>query len=373
MNLATVEQSRTVDLRSQNYGLNPELLMESAGAVAAREIIRAYSSEFSEGQISVLCGPGHNGGDGCVVACHLFSAGFNIQVFVLETDKPPSALLKKQLDRVRKQGLSVISLKRDSYRSALNSSTLIVDALFGTGSRGCQGEVGHLVDFVNSLGTIVVSLDVPSGLDCDRGVFKGSAIKASMTLTFGLAKPGFFIAQGPSRTGRLCVLPIGFPFEVMKEVCTTHFLFDENLALSHLPKREDQSHKAKHGRLLVCAGSEGYWGAGVLAASSAYKMGVGYVLWASQTEPSKHIMEIPEVMTLKMDEALSSLDKINAVAFGCGLGVNEKTADGIRKIKESGCRRVVLDADGITTAIQFDLLPLCESWVITPTRVNCPV
>ncbi len=369
MNLATVEQSHAIDLHSQDYGLGAELLMESAGAVAAREIIRAFSSKLSRGLTSILCGPGNNGGDGCVVACHLFSAGFKrLRVFVLETGKPPSTLLKKQLDRVKRQGLSVTSLSslKEDCQSELKSSTLIVDALFGTGSRGCEAEVGCLVDFINSLKTNVVSLDVPSGLDCDRGVFKGSAIKASMTLTFGLAKPGFFIAEGPLQTGQLCVLSIGFPRKVLEEVCTTHFLFDEKSALSCFPCRRNRSHKANHGRLLVCAGSEGCWGAGVLAASSAYRMGVGYVLWASEKEPSRHIIEIPEVMTSGMDEALSSMDKVNAVAFGCGLGVNEKTADAIRKLKKTDCQRVVLDADGITTAIQFGLLPLCESWVITP-------
>ena len=386
MKLATVEQSRVMDSLSQDYDLSAELLMESAGAVAAREIIRVFSSELSGGVTSVLCGPGHNGGDGCVVARHLFSAGFEkIHIFMLETGKPFSPLLKKQLERLKKQGLSVTSLSlknfrvpsdsgdlisgpplTENYQSELKSSVLIIDALFGTGSRGCEAEVGLLVDFVNSLKTRVVSLDAPSGLDCDRGVFGGSAVKALMTLSFGLAKPGFFIAEGPSHTGELRVLPIGFPLELQKKICTTHFLFDERSTLSHFPKREERSHKANHGRLLVCAGSEGYWGAGVLAASSAYRMGTGYVLWASEKEPSPHIMEIPEVMTSGMDEALSSMDKVNAVAFGCGLGVNKKTAEALRKLKESGCRRVVLDADGITTAIQFGLLPLCESWVITP-------
>ncbi len=261
MNLATVEQSRMMDLRSQDYGLSAELLMESAGAVAAREIIQNFSSKLSRGLASVLCGPGNNGGDGCVVACHLFSAGFtNLRVFVLETDKSPSALLKKQLDRVKKQGLLVTSLSLKGFKVP-SDSELIVDALFGTGSRGCEGEVGRLVDFINSLETTVVSLDAPSGLDCDRGVFKGAAVKASMTLTFGLAKPGFFMAEGPSHTGKLRVLPIGFPLELQKRICTTHFLFDEKSALFHFPRRKDRSHKASHGRLLVCAGSEGYWGA----------------------------------------------------------------------------------------------------------------
>ena len=334
--------------------------MESAGSLSAREIMQIFSSDLSKGSISIICGPGHNGGDGLVVARHLFSAGYiHLRVFLWEGKS--SDLFKKQLDRVKKQGIQVIFLLE---KSQLKDSTLIVDALFGTGSRGCRGELGQWLNFINSLRTTVVSLDVPSGLDCDRGVVEEGAIQATRTLTFGLAKPGFFIADGPAHVGQLQVLPIGFPRKVIKEVACTHFLFDRKLAFSYLPLRQDQSHKARHGRLLVCAGGEGCWGAGVLASSSAYRMGVGYVVWASATDPYPQIVEIPEVMTSTVDRALGS--QVDAVAFGCGLGVNEKTAMWIERLKKEGYKKVVLDADGITTAVKFNLMPLCESWVITP-------
>ena len=187
-----------------------------------------------------------------------------------------------------------------------------------------------------------------------------------MTVSFGLAKPGFFVADGPTRVGRLRVLPIGFPFEVLTEVATTHSAFDERQAQHHLPHRKNRSHKSDHGRLLVCAGSEGHWGAGVLAASSAYRMGAGYVIWASDTLPSKQIIDIPEVMTATIDEALSSDKRADAIALGCGLGVHEKTAHWIRRLKEEDYGKVVLDADGITAAVEFNLMPFPESWVMTP-------
>lgn len=367
MKLVTVEQSRSIDARSEDYALSSEILMEAAGALAAREIMQTFASELAKGLTSVVCGPGHNGGDGLVVARHLLSAGYkHLQVFVKEGGSH-SDLFKKQLHRVQRQGLPVISLSwGDSAQEGLGKSTLVVDALFGIGSRGCQEEMGQWVNFINSLSVTVVSLDTPSGLDCDRGVVDGAAVKASMTLTFGHAKPGFFIASGPSHVGEWRVLPIGFPREVVQEEATTHSLFDESLAFCHLPQRSDQSHKANHGRLLVCAGREGYWGAGVLAALSAYRMGVGYVLWASATSPSRQIIEVPEVMTTTVEEALCRLSPNHAVAFGCGLGVNEETAAWIQQLKSRGHENVVLDADGLTTVVQFGLMPLCPSWVITP-------
>ena len=393
INLATVKQSRLLDLRSEDYGLSPEILMESAGSLSAREIIKNFFPDFLQNQandfknkwaikkrgvepsslnplwdqVSVLCGPGHNGADGAVVARHLLSAGFgNVQVFLLETENPLPPLLKKQLNRLKKLGVSIMALKNVSSMETLKPSSLIVDALFGTACRPCTGRVGEILDFVNSLKTRVVSLDSPSGLDCDRGVFEGASVKAHTTFTFGLAKPGFFMAQGAEQRGNLFVLPIGFPSHLVREICNTHFLFDKKSAFLHLPERGNQSHKADHGRLLVCCGSPGTWGAGVLCSSAAYRMGAGYVLWASETEPFQFLSEIPEVMTLTLDKALSSLDKISAVAFGCGLGVNEKTAQALKKLKDSGCERVVVDADGITTAVRFGLFPFPKTWVITP-------
>lgn len=375
MRLATSQQSRKIDRHSQEiYNLSAEILMESAGALAACEIAQSFFPEISQGLTTVICGPGHNGGDGWVLARHLYSMGHkNLRVLRLDSRRGSRNGTKTQRERVQKLGIQILTFGKhgknneshgENFRELLKPSTLLVDAIFGIGcSRKVEGEVKDLIDLINSLETAVVSLDVPSGLNCDRGIIEGTAVRATMTISFGLAKPGFFVADGPSCVGRLRVLPIGFPPEVLEAVATTHSVFDEKLARHHLPRRKDRSHKSDHGRLLVCAGSEGYWGAGVLAASSAYRMGVGYVVWASDTLQHP-LIDIPEVLTARMDEALSG--KSDAIVLGCGLGVNEKTAHWIEKVKEGGCKKVVIDADGITTSVKFNLMPFPESWVITP-------
>ena len=161
MRLATVEQSREIDARSQKvYNLCPDILMESAGGLAAREINQSFLPEISRGLTSIVCGPGHNGGDGLVVARHMHSMGHRDLMVFMSTGGNQTDLLKIQLDRVKRQGIKVIPFTEKL--DLLESSTLIIDALFGIGySRGLNSESQRVVDLINSSKAVVVSLDAP--------------------------------------------------------------------------------------------------------------------------------------------------------------------------------------------------------------------
>src|SRR5690606_15731194 len=106
MRLATVEQSRKIDQLAQKvYGLSAEVLMESAGALAAREVQQAYYPELARGLTAIVCGPGHNGGDGLVVARHLHSMGHrHLAVFVVGDGKR-APLVRTQIKRAELQGI----------------------------------------------------------------------------------------------------------------------------------------------------------------------------------------------------------------------------------------------------------------------------
>src|SRR5690606_6959433 len=116
------------------------------------------------------------------------------------------------------------------------------------------------------------------------------------------------VGDGPGVVGKLRVLPIGLAYEALRGVATEYFLFTEKLARRYLPKRAPKAHKMNHGHLLVAAGSPGAWGAGVLTASSAYRMGAGYVTWASWEEPIAALRDIPEALTKHL-EAPELLEK----------------------------------------------------------------
>lgn len=370
MRLATTKQSQKIDsLSVGDFELTGDILMEAAGTLAAREIEQSFFPELKRGQVSIVCGPGNNGGDGMVVARHLHSAGHrDIVVFLACDHSKTSELFKTQLNRIKKQGIKCVEIFENPKKlDQLSSSSLVIDSVFGIGlNRDVEEPFVKVIESINKVKCPVVSLDVPSGLNCDSGQIHGCVVKASMTLTFGLAKPGFFVAEGPSNVSKLRVLPIGFPHECLRSIATTHFLFTEKLARRYLPKRPQRSSKADHGHVLVMAGREGMWGAGVLCASSAYRVGSGYVTWGSFTEPTEHLKENPEILTTNLsNDDWMNLNKVSAVAIGPGLGVSKQTAELIEKLKTKPWP-VVLDADAITTCVQHNLFPLPKHWVLTP-------
>lgn len=371
MRLLTVAQCRDVDsLSCRAYGLTNEILMESAGIQAARECQQNFYPELTRGLAVIVCGPGNNGGDGLVMARHLHSMGFRDILVVLAAPKTKrSTMFKSQLKRAELHGLRVIDAFQEPKKlEQLKSATLIVDAIFGIGLKNkIDGEYRALIDQINSLKVPVVSLDSPSGLNCDTGIASGVVIKSHTTFTFGLPKPGFFTADGPQLVGKLRVLSIGYPFECLRGVATTHFVFNDKLARRYLPARKDRSNKSDYGRLVIMAGSENMWGAGILASQSAYRIGAGYVIWAGVKLPLEKLELMPEVLTSSLEsEAIWDTEKVSAYAVGPGLGVNQDTLKIIKKLKSLKAEKVVLDADAITVCVKYDLFPLPKTWVLTP-------
>ncbi len=370
MRLSTVDQAQQIDEVSQMvYGLSGESLMEAAGALAAREIDLAFLPELTRGAIAVVAGPGNNGGDALVVARHLHSNGHRkLQVFLVAPPASRSKLFCLQLKRAELQGLRIVdALVQPEHLHTVRLATLVVDGLFGIGlKRTIREPFVGAVEAMNGAKAPKVSLDAPSGLNCDTGRVAGLAVRAAQTITFGLAKPGFFVAEGPTHTGKLRVLSIGFPYEALRGVSTTHFLFTEKLARRYLPKRREQSNKSQHGRVIVMAGRPGYWGAGLLASSAAYRMGAGYVTWAAFEPPVEALRAIPEVLTASVHdpELWQGTDK--SVVIGPGLGFGPETAALINRLKQVAGLRVVVDADAITACVEHELFPLPKQWVITP-------
>ena len=224
---------------------------------------------------------------------------------------------------------------------------------------------------MNSSGKRIIALDTPSGLDVNTGQVKGRAVKANLTLTFGLSKPGFYLMQGPSHVGRLKIFSIGFPAPLLSEKADTYFLIEKSWVASRLPERQASDHKARQGHLLVLAGREGFLGAGVLASLSAYRMGAGYVTWvpspgseATHSSLSALIKSIPDVLMQKISDPELFKNK-TAVAIGPGLGTTEETKEILLALKKTKLP-VVVDADAFTVCVKENLFPLPTHWVLTP-------
>ncbi|CAM5998644.1 unnamed protein product [Sphagnum balticum] len=345
-------------------GISAELLMETAGLEALR-IIKTQLRTLSP--IAVLSGPGNNGADGLVVARHLLSCGFNPQVFFIGDSKKVSPLFTLQRQRLEAMGGKIGKLADLSHLKEFNT---FVDALFGIGlERPLEGEFLDVVSFLNSSKKRIVSLDIPSGLNATSGRVMNVAVKASLTLTFGLAKPGLLSSEGSECCGKVKVLSLGIPQDIIDTFAKSHFLVTRSWVRPLIPTRKNTSNKFTYGRLYILAGRPGTWGAAALSAKGAYRIGAGYVTLVVQDKKTAkaylgHHLG-PEVLTTSIDDE-SIFKKASAVVVGPGAGESEDLKGFIRRLRKENLRHVVLDADALTALSQMrDFEPL-PSWILTP-------
>jgi NAD(P)H-hydrate epimerase len=379
MKVTTVEEMRELDRRAiKEFGISDELLMENAG-LASFQVIE---DEIGVPGIRflVLCGGGNNGGDGFVVARKLYSGGGVVEVFVLGDEKKYSGAAKKNYEIATKLGFPIKKLESlEELQDALNRCEVVVDALFGTGlDRPVEGLYQEVIQRVNAADKVVVSLDIPSGINGNNGLEMGEAIWADYTITFGLPKLGNLLYPGYSHGGFLFVTHISFPPQLTgQESIKTEI----NLP-PYLPERPEDGHKGAFGDVLFIAGASSYFGAPYFAARSLLKAGGGYARLASipsvcQVVATKgsEIVFIPLKETSAGSIALANLEKllelaeqVDLVVIGPGLSLHSETQELVRALVRRVSKPVLIDGDGLTAlAIEIQTLPLRENpTILTP-------
>ncbi len=211
----THELVRDVDRRAiDDYGMLGLVLMENAGRNSA-ELLRRLGIS---GRVSICCGKGNNGGDGFVIARHLENAGVNVRVLLCV---PPSSLTgdaKVNLNILEKGQTAIVAPPFD-WKTELAGSDWIVDALLGTGTQGVIREpFVAAITSINSAGSKVYAIDLPSGLDCDTGQPLGVCVRANHTATFVARKIGFEIPGTEEWTGTVHVIDIGVPRSLLESL-----------------------------------------------------------------------------------------------------------------------------------------------------------
>jgi hydroxyethylthiazole kinase-like uncharacterized protein yjeF len=367
--IATLEEAMKLDLRSQtDQGLSSEILMESAGSQSAREIEQQYLNEIINGQCLIVCGRGSNGCDGLVVARHLSSQGRHVKVALIGNANKRSETFLVQLRRCKAAMIECFESPSPSeFKLLLAQSSLLVDAVFGLGFHSPMKEPEKAYfQFLHSFKNPIVALDVPSGLEPDSGLADKYCVKADLTLTFGVAKRGFFVNSGPSAVGRLRVLPTGFPKPLIKQICSTHTLVTSQVARMLLPRRDSLANKSNFGHLAVFAGREGMWGAAVLTSTSAYRSGAGYVTLISGERSDEILKVMPEILTGNLKSELTSKRRWKTAAIGPGVGVNSKEIDHALLFLKKNLVPTVVDADAISALSRLKWKSLPKCWILTP-------
>ena len=238
--------------------------------------------------MTVVCGKGNNGGDGLVVARILRQSGRQVTVVCVAPPAEFSGDARANLERL--PGEAPLRLSGEAWAQETDATnkrpavpaadvfgadSVIVDAILGTGFQGePRGSAAEAIDAVNAAGASVISVDVPSGVDASSGIVSGTAVHASVTVSFHAAKPGLWIRPGKAHAGEVRTLDIGIPRGAPMAIV------DRALAptvLDVLPRRQASSTKFLSGHVLVVGGSRGLTGAPRMAAEASMRSGAGYV------------------------------------------------------------------------------------------------
>ena len=422
----TAEEMREVDrLTTEKYGIPSILLMENAAHATARIITEKLGGSVAGKTFLILCGKGNNGGDGAALARILATQGANVTVYATgksEDIKGEAKInfqvlenLEKAIDFTSGKGrivqfsnsighFTMCVIENYEHWQKIDNSLMkltdhfdvFIDAVFGTGlMRPLEGFYKAIPDFFNSIYNfnkkhkrqkpLIVSIDIPSGLNADLPDIIGNNIQSNLTITFTAPKLANVLPPASNFNGELMTVNIGSPQELINNSPSKLFVAEKKDAQNWLERTKytSDSYKNKRGHALLIAGSKEYTGAAVLSGNAAMLSGLGLTTIATsesaQTAVVAKVLEevivrgLPETkngaISSKAYETIEKLiEKIDVVGIGCGLGSSEKTTkEFVREVVIKRKTPVVIDADALNALAPFDLkgndkLPL----ILTP-------
>jgi len=341
--LLAPQQMAEADRLTIASGVPGITVMENAG----RAVADALSRRWSARPITVICGPGNNGGDGFVAARLLVERGWPVRLALLGT---VAALRGDAAQAAARWQGAVAPLDL----AALEGAALVVDGIFGAGlTRPVEGLAAAVIDAVNERQLPVVAVDVPSGVDGASGEVRGTASRAVLTVTFFRKKPGHLLLPGRDYCGETLLAQIGIPDTVLDKISPDAAANDPAWWLGGFPWPSLESHKYSRGHAVVAGGAV-MTGAARLAARAAARLGAGLVTVAA-AEAAFPIYAsaltgviVQPVKGLDDFRALLDDPRRNAALIGPGAGVGKETRDKALAIVGAG-KRAVLDADALTS------------------------
>ncbi|MEX0834356.1 MAG: NAD(P)H-hydrate dehydratase [Actinomycetota bacterium] len=356
--ILTPKQSAELDAAAEARGITTESLMENAGRAVAEACVTATGGAYGRRAV-VLCGKGNNGGDGMVAARLLEREGMRTTTLLLED---PSSMREPAVtnhERLLSETDRVRHFSETAADRELGRADVAIDAIFGTGFHGVpDGMYASAIGALNSSGTPVVAVDIPSGVDGESAMVAGDAVRADVTVSLGTAKPGVILFPGTEFAGIVEVADIGIPPDM---VASDLLLVEASDVSMILPVREPDTNKRATGVVMVIGGSRDMTGAVCLVAEAAFRTGAGLVTIAAPEGIVPVIQErVAEATYLPLPETPEGtvaadafkivwdrMGEFDAFALGPGLSRNGETAEFARGVAAAVPKALVLDADGL--------------------------
>ncbi|MEO0399981.1 MAG: NAD(P)H-hydrate dehydratase [Pseudomonadota bacterium] len=346
--LLTPDEMARAEANAVQDGRPMAALMEAAGAALAE----AAQALAPDGAVTVLCGPGNNGGDGFVAARRLRRDGRTVRLGLLgavDALKGDAAMMAAHYEG------EVEPLSTD----VLDGATLVLDCVFGTGlSRPIEGVAAAVLDAARRRAQAsalrIIAADIPSGVDPATGRVDPKAVPAAKTVAFGARKPGHVLAPGRFLCGDVVLADIEISDAAVIEASPTAFLNDPPLWAAAFPRPNPLGHKFQRGHAAVLSGPRLHTGAARLAARGALRAGAGVVTLLSPADASdENAAQATAVMVREVNDPASVAvflkdRRVRAVVHGPGAGVGEETRRLVEVVTASEAAGV-FDADALTS------------------------
>ncbi|MEM9287840.1 MAG: NAD(P)H-hydrate dehydratase [Pseudomonadota bacterium] len=331
-----------VDAQTIADGVPGHVLMDRAGQAVARLVLALRG----KGHAVIFCGPGNNGGDGCVAARYLRQAGWTaslystVSVDELAGDAQHAAHLYAEAPQIWSPG-DMLETK----------GAVFIDAVFGAGlARPLDQELAATLAHSYGAADISIAVDLPSGISGLTGATLNPEVtlQSDHSITFGGPKFGHYLMPGKALCGTLWLADIGLQAEALENEATGNLLGPHLLSGLAAWQPQGNSHKYERGHVGIVMGQGGRSGAGHLAGMAALRAGAGLVtqLGAADPPPLQAIMQAPLSDASDL-AALVTERKISALVIGPGLGLDSAAID-IVSVALDLPLPIIFDADALT-------------------------
>lgn len=353
MKILTSNQIREIDQYTiQNEPIASIDLMERAAGQLCQFVVEKFDKKT---RISLIAGPGNNGGDAAALARLLNNENYTTELIMADFGSDRSVDCQKNFERIKKEGIvPILHWKKGRDFSPIPENNLIIEGIFGSGlTRPVKGFPAEIIQHINSLPNEVFSIDIPSGLFSEDNTDNdGAIIKANYSLSFEFPKLAFLLPENENYVGEWYTRSIKLHPSAI-ENAETKFFFTTKSNLPPLQTRRKFAHKGDFGHALLVAGSYGKTGAAVLAAKGCLRSGSG-LLSIHIPQSSYGIMQscVPEAMLL-IDETeqiycqKNELEKFTIIGAGPGIGQKKSMQEALRLLIKNANRSMVLDADAL--------------------------
>ena len=370
----------------EKLGIIGPILMENAGIQITLEILKKFP-QIQDERVVIVAGKGNNGGDGFVVARHLFNRGCRPVVLLMASIKELKGDAALNAGIAAKIGITIKEILSSrswgANKRTLSKATVVVDAIFGTGlTSPARGLYATVIQDINKSEAFKVAVDIASGLSSDTFAIIGPCVKADLTVSLAAAKVAHVFPPAEDCVGELKIGDISVPPHLFEDEKFELEMVEKERILPYFTRRKKATHKGTYGHLLMLSGSVGKTGAAALAGKAALKMGAGLV---TAGVPKSCLPIVARSMMELMTEPLPETDKgtlsvealpdilrllkeKDALMLGPGISTHESTKALILSLLPRLRIPVVVDADGlnIVAAKPHVLKALSKPAVVTP-------